>query len=92
MVGRSAASIGAEVVDAPMPGDVQVAYAQARILRGAGVAVRAVLDESDRGGPGRLAKRWHRWYADAAEIARCDRSTSAMLLRAGTSLAHQNGQ
>ncbi len=63
--------------------DVDLTYPQARILHRHGVAIRAALNTSDRGGPGRLAKRWYRWYADAAAILACPGSTPAMRRRVG---------
>lgn len=68
--------------ESPRETDVQVSYAQARVLRRASVVIRAVLDTSDRGSRGRLAKRWYAWYADPRDILTCPVATMAMRRRA----------
>jgi len=80
MIGHEARELDA--LASPRLGDVQVSFAQARLLRRAGVAIRSELDRSDRGGIRTYAKRWYRWYADRAEICACAVATRAMLARA----------
>lgn len=58
------------------PGVVRIRYAQAKLLPCE--RVMCSLDTTDRGGPGRVAKRWFRWFATAAHILECQESTIAM--------------
>jgi hypothetical protein len=66
--------------------DVRVTWAQVRLCAGAGAAVRYEVDTSDRGGPGRRAKRWAQWYIDAVWAAEHG-PTAAIRRRAGERLA-----
>ena len=60
--------------EAPVRG-VRVTWAQARILRRAGVPIAASYDTTGR-------ERWWRWYAPAPAILTCSAATPAMRRRA----------
>lgn len=59
---------------------VKLTYSQMRLMDPH--TVMYVLDTSDRGGKGRYAKRWYRWYATRVAIALNPRSTLSMKMRA----------
>jgi hypothetical protein len=56
---------------------VRLSWSQQRLLPAD--SVRVVLDTSDRGGPGRYAKRWWKWYADADTILDNPSATDRMI-------------
>jgi hypothetical protein len=58
----------------------RLTYAQCRLLRPEDVFYD--LDTSDRGGPGRVAKRWYNWYAPVVVVLENSRSTTSMKDRA----------
>lgn len=60
-------------------GLVQLTYSQMRLLEPCEVFY--ALDTTDRGGPGRMAKRWYKWYATTDAILACPRCTPAMCRR-----------
>lgn len=72
---------GIATEDIPNTGKlVKLTYSQMRLMDPTDVYY--VLDTSDRGGPGLMAKRWYRWYATRAAIALNPRSTPSMKKRA----------
>jgi hypothetical protein len=70
--------------NASPPGLVRLTFAQAKLLQGHNI--RCSLDTSDRGGEGRLAKRWMRWLAEPAAIIACSSASTAMLIKAAREL------
>lgn len=61
-------------------GAIRLSYSQQ--IRLPADRVVAVLDTSDKGGRGRKAKRWYRWFAMPADIRAAERATPQMLARA----------
>jgi hypothetical protein len=82
MIGNSIEGAARIQDNAPAAGHerVRLSYSQA-ILLPAGDVVCS-LDTTDKGSPGRKAKRWYRWYASAAAILASPRSTKIMRERA----------
>lgn len=64
---------------------VELTYSQACKMSPQHVV--AVLNTSDRGGPGSRAKRWHNWFALATDVMENPYSTSNMRGRAARQLA-----
>jgi len=82
LVGHTPHSHDRHVSDAPQDEVlVPLTYAQAARVRAAGGRVYYWLDTSDRGGPGRLAKRWYHWEAEVRDVLRAS-PTESMYHRA----------
>jgi hypothetical protein len=45
-------------------------------------AIRYRVNDADKGGPGRMARRWFNWYARPGDILSCPRSTATMIIAA----------
>lgn len=64
---------------------VPVKFATAAVMADK-VQIFADLNTSDKGGPGRKAKRWWNWSADARAILTCDAATPIAKSRAADAL------
>lgn len=71
---------GTAVVTELPAGAVKLSYAQQRLMPPS--AVMAVLNTSDRGGPGRRPKRWYNWFSTPGAIASCHAATTRMKMLA----------
>jgi hypothetical protein len=69
---------------------VRLTWPQAVRVRKHGGQVYYDLNTSDRGGPGRLAKRWYEWYATVQDVLRAQ-PTESMLERAAFATACEFG-
>jgi hypothetical protein len=69
---------------------VRLTWPQAVRVRQAGGQVYYDLNTSDRGGPGRLAKRWYEWFASVRDVLRAD-PTESMYHRAAYAACHELG-
>lgn len=76
---------GAIQIDAPGVGMIPLSYSQARLLDPS--KVYYTYNQSDRGGPHRLPKRWNNWYAWPADILAAPRITTMMRERCQTVVA-----
>jgi hypothetical protein len=69
---------------------VRLTWPQAVRVRHAGAQIYYDLNASDRGGPGRLAKRWYEWYATVQDVLR-SHPTESMYHRAAFATCHELG-
>lgn len=67
-------------VEVPPAGAVKLSYAQQKLLPPE--TVLYVVNTSDRGGAGRLAKRWYNWYVYPHAILNHVQSTVSMRRKA----------
>mgnify|MGYP001020628925 CR=1 FL=1 len=65
-----------EIDDCAAWGMVRLTYKQQAMLPADQICV--VLDTSDKGEAGRVAKRWWRWYATIEAVESCPRITPSM--------------
>jgi hypothetical protein len=79
MIGHSPRAATTIALSRPV-GAVKLSYSQQ--IRLPADRVVAVLDDSDKGGRGRKAKRWYRWYAMPVDIRAAESATPKMLARA----------
>ena len=63
---------------------VRLSYSQAVLLPASDISCS--LDTTDRGGPGRVGKRWFRWFAAPRTILAHPRSTQIMRARAARTI------